>query len=169
MMIVFCSLVLDIPNAFFPDTALEGNGFKIMLLLRLSPLIPYNALDYISGITSISIKDYSLALIGLLPGAITLCYVGATASSLAEGTSKASEDKGLRIAIMVFGLCFAFAGFCVASYYSKIELDRILNQQEDDDIEPGGLLPDGEGPQQRESHNHDEYHDIKEGMDHEMT
>ena len=48
------------------DRALEGNGFQIMLLLRLSPLIPYNALDYISGVTSISIVHYSLALLGLV-------------------------------------------------------------------------------------------------------
>lgn len=138
-----------------------------MLLLRLSPLIPYNALDYISGITSISIKDYSLALTGLLPGAFTLCYVGATASSLAEGTSKASEDKGLRTAIMVFGLFFAFAGFFVASYYSKIELDRILNQ--DEDIEPGGLLSNDGEPDGGQRQQNNEYRDIHEEVDHELT
>lgn len=107
-----------------------------MLLLRLSPLIPYNALDYISGVTSISIKHYSMALFGLLPGTITLCYVGATASSMADGTSKASENKLLRTTILVVGLIFAFAGGAVASYYSKIELDKILNQ----DFEQGGLI-----------------------------
>jgi hypothetical protein len=96
-----------------------------MILLRLSPLIPYNALDYISGVTSISLRDYSLALLGLLPGTITFCYIGATASSLAEGTSKASEDKGLRTFAMIFGIFFALAGGFVASYYSRIELDKV--------------------------------------------
>jgi hypothetical protein len=114
------------------------------------------------------IKDYCLALIGLLPGGITLCYVGATASSLAEGTSKASEDKGLRTAIMVFGLCFTFAGLCVASYYSKIELDRILSQ-DDPDVEVRGLLPDnGEELHQTEDYSNDEYHDVNKEMDHEL-
>jgi len=108
------------------DRALEGNGFKIMLLLRLSPLIPYNALDYISGITSISVQHYSLALMGLLPGAIVMCYIGATASSLADAT----ENKALRTAVLVVGLFFALAGAAVASYYSKIELDKILLQQQ---------------------------------------
>lgn len=46
-------LALHYPIFRAIDRALESNGFKIMLLLRLSPLIPYNALDYISGITSI--------------------------------------------------------------------------------------------------------------------
>lgn len=117
-----------------------------MLLLRLSPLIPYNALDYISGVTSISIKHYSMALLGLLPGAVTLCYVGATASSLAEGTSATTNDKGLQTAIMVFGLFFAIAGGVVASYYSKLELDKILLQECSDsgsnsEQQQGGLLP----------------------------
>lgn len=110
-----------------------------MLLLRLSPLIPYNALDYISGVTSISVKHYSMALLGLLPGAATFCYVGATASSLADGTSKASDDKGLRTAVLVAGLVFAGAGAALASYYSKIELDKILHLQEDDPLQSGTL------------------------------
>lgn len=108
-----------------------------MLLLRLSPLVPYNALDYMSGLTSISVKHYSMALLGLLPGAFTLCYIGGTASSLTEGRSTASENPGLRAAVLVFGVVFAVAGAGVASYYSKIELDKILREN---NTEPDALL-----------------------------
>jgi len=116
------------------DRALEGNGFQIMLLLRLSPLIPYNALDYISGVTSISIVHYSLALLGLLPGTVAFCYIGATASSLADGT-EASEHAGFRRVVLVLGLFFALAGAALASYYSKVELDKILLQQQREEEE----------------------------------
>jgi uncharacterized membrane protein YdjX (TVP38/TMEM64 family) len=109
------------------DRALERNGLKIMVLLRLSPLIPYNALDYISGVTSISLASYSFALLGILPGTIMFCAIGATASSLADGTDEASSGN-LRLFALFFGLVFAFAGVAVASYYSKIELDRILSE-----------------------------------------
>ena len=94
-----------------------------MLLLRLSPLIPFNALDYISGITSISIRDYSLALLGVLPGTVTFCYLGATASTVAE-------EGPLHTIILVLGVLFALAGAGVASYYSKVELDAILENNE---------------------------------------
>jgi SNARE associated Golgi protein len=133
----FCSVMFDyflVPRI----AALEGNGFRIMLLLRLSPLIPYNALDYISGVTSISVAHYCLALIGLLPGAMTLCYIGATASSLADGT-KATENSKLRTVVLILGVFFAVAGGALASYYSKIELDKILNG-EDEEITPTSLL-----------------------------
>ena len=125
--------------------ALQGNGFKIMILLRLSPLIPYNALDYISGITSISIGQYSLALIGIIPGTITFCYIGATASTFTEGTTSASSNNTLHTTILILGVLFALAGAAVASYYSKIELDKIMTETVDrDDFAPLDTVDDVE-------------------------
>jgi hypothetical protein len=94
-----------------------------MILLRLSPLIPYNALDYMSGVTAIPLWSYTLALIGILPGTIMFCFVGASASSLADSTQ--SGNKTVRILTIVFGVVFAVTGISVASYYSKLELDRV--------------------------------------------
>ena len=124
--------------------ALQGNGLKIMILLRLSPLIPYNALDYMSGITAIPLWSYTVALIGILPGTIMFCFVGASASSLAEASSGTSSNNNddtdggngndhetIRILTIVFGIVFAFIGVYVASYYSKLELDRVRAQRID--------------------------------------
>lgn len=94
-----------------------------MVLLRLSPLIPYNALDYMSGVTSISLRDYTLALIALLPGALMLCFVGASASSLTDTTS--IENKTVKIITIASGILFGGLGVFAASYYSKQELDRV--------------------------------------------
>ena len=95
-----------------------------MLLLRLSPLIPFNALDYISGVTSITFRDYALALIGILPGTIMFCMVGATASSLTD-TDTSPENKLAHQLSLIFGLLFAVIGVSVASYYSKMELEKV--------------------------------------------
>lgn len=107
------------------DRALQGNGLKIMILLRLSPLIPYNALDYMSGITSITLWAYTAALAAMLPGIVMFTFIGATASSLVNGAQAAAEGKPARIFSMVFGIFFAIIGVSVASYYSKIELDKV--------------------------------------------
>jgi hypothetical protein len=110
-----------------------------MILLRLSPLIPYNALDYISGITSISIGQYSLALLGIIPGTITFCYIGATASTF----TAASSNNKLHTTILILGVLFALAGVAVASYYSKIELDKIMTESIDrDDFAPLDTVDD---------------------------
>lgn len=113
------------------DRALEGNGLKIMILLRLSPLIPYNALDYLSGLTSISLLHYSLGLLAVLPGVIAFCFLGATASSL---TNASSQNQTTKTVTLVLGVFFALAGVFAASYYSKIELDKILEEEREGDI-----------------------------------
>jgi len=113
------------------DRALEGNGLKIMILLRLSPLIPYNALDYMSGITSVSLWSYSLALVAILPGVILFTFIGASASSLAASGEEAEKNETARIFTTIFGVAFAIIGVAVASYYSKVELDKILAEGDD--------------------------------------
>jgi uncharacterized membrane protein YdjX (TVP38/TMEM64 family) len=98
-----------------------------MVLLRLSPLIPFNALDYISGITSISLKDYAIALVGILPGAIVLCFAGASASSLTPDPDEPSstDSTTIKIIAIVSGILFGGCGVYLVSYYSKLELDRV--------------------------------------------
>lgn len=103
------------------DRALEGNGLKIMILLRLSPLVPYTALDYLSGLTSISLWAYSVALVAILPGTIVFCFLGATASSITSG----GENETVKTVTLILGVTFALLGVCVASYYSKKELDKV--------------------------------------------
>jgi uncharacterized membrane protein YdjX (TVP38/TMEM64 family) len=100
-----------------------------MILLRLSPLVPNHALDYISGVTSISLKDYWFALIGIVPSTVAFCYIGATASSVAEGKDHANHQIQ-KTTMLLIGLFFAFAGAIVASYYAKKELDKLLNIEE---------------------------------------
>ncbi|KAG7337645.1 SNARE associated golgi protein [Nitzschia inconspicua] len=114
------------------DRALERNGLKIMVLLRLSPLIPYNALDYMSGITSIPLRDYTIALVALLPGALMLSFFGASASSLADSTT--STNTTVKIITIVSGLVFGGGGVYTASHYSKLELDRILQARSPNDF-----------------------------------
>lgn len=53
------------------------HGFATVLLLRLIPLFPFNALNYILGVTSVSTKDYILGTaIGIIPGTIAFVYFG---------------------------------------------------------------------------------------------
>jgi len=114
------------------ERALETKGLKIMVLLRLSPLIPFNALDYISGITSISLTDYAIALIAIIPGAVVLCVAGASAESLSDRTASTGNSTVKMISI-VSGLLLGGYGVYLASYYSKMELDRILAAQSEHD------------------------------------
>ena len=60
---------------------MKKRGFRIFFLLRLSPIIPFNALNYMAGMTAVTFRSYTLALIGILPGTILFVFVGASAGS----------------------------------------------------------------------------------------
>lgn len=59
------------------DEKLENNGFMTILFFRVIPLVPYEVLNYASGLSSIKFKDYFLAtFIGLIPGVVISAFFG---------------------------------------------------------------------------------------------
>ncbi|MGH7194011.1 MAG: TVP38/TMEM64 family protein, partial [Candidatus Saccharimonadales bacterium] len=67
------------------DRVIGREGFKVVLLVRLSPVIPFTAINYALGLTNISYRDFLLASwIGMLPGTILYAYLGSTLHSLAD-------------------------------------------------------------------------------------
>ncbi|BAY12061.1 TVP38/TMEM64 family protein [Calothrix sp. NIES-2098] len=65
------------------DLAVAKEGWKIVLLTRLSPLFPFNLLNYAFGVTQVSLKDYILGSIGIIPGTVMYVYIGSLATNLA--------------------------------------------------------------------------------------
>jgi uncharacterized membrane protein YdjX (TVP38/TMEM64 family) len=80
------------------DQAVAQQGFKIVFLTRLSPVFPFNLLNYTFGITKVSLKDYVLGSIGMLPGTLLYVYIGSLVSSLALlGMPNQSSDPQVQI------------------------------------------------------------------------
>ena len=68
------------------DQAIGKNGWKIVGLLRLSPLIPFNLSNYFYGITSITFGAYVLvSAIGMIPGTLLYAYLGAIGQAGVSG------------------------------------------------------------------------------------
>lgn len=65
------------------DQVIGREGRKIIFLIRLSPAFPFNLLNYALGLTQVSLKDYVLGTIGILPGTILYVYLGSLVGSLA--------------------------------------------------------------------------------------
>ncbi|MFN6478033.1 TVP38/TMEM64 family protein [Nostoc sp. DedQUE07] len=65
------------------DLAVAKEGWKIVLLTRLSPIFPFNLLNYAFGITQVSLKDYILGSFGIIPGTVMYVYIGSLAGNLA--------------------------------------------------------------------------------------
>ncbi|MBE9225946.1 TVP38/TMEM64 family protein [Phormidium sp. LEGE 05292] len=75
--------IADRPQFQAIDNAVAKEGFKIVLLTRLSPVFPFNLLNYAFGITKVSLKDYILGSIGMIPGTIMYVYIGSLAGDIA--------------------------------------------------------------------------------------
>jgi uncharacterized membrane protein YdjX (TVP38/TMEM64 family) len=75
--------VAKMPKFQTIDQAIAREGLKIVFLLRLSPLFPFNLLNYALGITQVSLKDYVIGSLGMIPGTILYVYIGSLAGNIA--------------------------------------------------------------------------------------
>ncbi len=65
------------------DRAIARKGFRLVLLLRLSPVVPYSLLNYALGLTRVRFRDFLLGSVGMLPGTILYVYYGKVAGEVA--------------------------------------------------------------------------------------
>ncbi len=77
------------------NRATEQHGFYGLFVLRLVPLVPFNALNFGSGLTAIRWRDYALAtVIGILPGTLVYTFF---ADALVQGSTTAGQDAKIRL------------------------------------------------------------------------
>jgi uncharacterized membrane protein YdjX (TVP38/TMEM64 family) len=101
------------------DQAVGKEGFKIVLLTRLSPIFPFNLLNYGLGVTGVSLKDYVLGSLGMIPGTIMYVYIGSLAGSIATIGSETQPDAN-PIAQWTIRIIGFIATVAVTLYITKI-------------------------------------------------
>lgn len=100
------------------DQAVGKEGLKIVLLTRLSPIFPFNLLNYAFGVTAVSLQDYFIGCAGMIPGTIMYVYIGSLASNLALiGTENQPTNPTLTWIIRIVGF---IATVVVTVYVTKI-------------------------------------------------
>ena len=87
------------------DRAVGAQGRKIVFLLRLSPVFPFNLLNYGLGLTQVRFADYVIASIGMIPGTLLYVYYGKLVGDVAALAGGAAPEKGAGYyAVLVLGL-----------------------------------------------------------------
>ena len=100
------------------DRAVGKEGLKIVLLTRLSPIFPFNLLNYAFGVTGVSIQDYIIGSIGMIPGTMMYVYIGSLAGSVALiGTETQPTNPTLQWTIRIVGFVATIA---VTIYITRI-------------------------------------------------
>lgn len=106
--------------------AVETEGFKIVLLTRLSPVLPFNLLNYAFGVTAVPFRKYILASwIGMLPGTIMYVYLGSAAKSLAALLSGDQPRSTGQQVLFVVGFAATVAVTIIVTRTARRALNEI--------------------------------------------
>jgi uncharacterized membrane protein YdjX (TVP38/TMEM64 family) len=111
------------------DRAVAKEGLKIVTLLRLAPIFPFNLMNYGLGLTKVSFRDYVLASLGMIPGTFLYVYYGKALGSLAAVAGGAEIERGAGYWI-TFGVGLA-AALAVALYVARIAKRALAQEVED--------------------------------------
>lgn len=85
------------------EERLSRNALTTVIVLRLIPLFPFNGLNFLLGVTSISLKDYFIgSLVGMIPGTFLFVYFG----------------ESLRM-LSLPNILLAIAGILVLTFFGK--------------------------------------------------
>ncbi len=115
------------PNFSAIDNAVADEGLKIVLLTRLSPVFPFNLLNYAFGITGVSLKDYALGSVGMIPGTIMYVYIGSLAGDLARLGAAGTQTANplVQWTIRIVGLVATVA---VTVYVTRLARQALAKQ-----------------------------------------
>ncbi len=114
------SKVRNSPKFRAIDNAIAREGLKIVLLTRLSPVFPFNLLNYTLGITQVSLKDYILGSFGMIPGTILYVYIGSLAGSIAMIGTQQEIDPQAQMWKWILQVVGFIATVAVTIYVTKI-------------------------------------------------
>lgn len=103
------------------DQAVGQEGWKIVLLTRLSPVFPFNFLNYAFGVTQVPLKDYILGSFGIIPGTVLYVYIGSLAGDLAMmGMENQHTNPETQIAKWIIRVVGFIATVAVTVYITKV-------------------------------------------------
>lgn len=113
------------------DRAVGENGFRLVLLLRLSPVLPFNLLNYALALTRVSLRDYVMgSAIGMFPATVLYVYLGSVltnGSELLAGKPLGASPAGT--ALYWMGLAATLAVVVFITRASRVALRKALVEQ----------------------------------------
>ena len=115
------------------DNAIGEDSFRVVALLRLSPLLPFALSNYLYGLTSVKFRPYVLASwLGMLPGTFAYVSAGSVGMTLmeagADGSVGGGGDEMTHIAQVACGFGFAVLS---GAYVTRIATEALKDVEEE--------------------------------------
>jgi len=114
------------PKLLAIERAVSQEGFKLVLLTRLSPAFPFSLLNLVYGLSEVSLRDYVIGLIAILPGTVLFCALGELAGDVARfGEVLHGEADANTWALRILGLIATVGSILLASRAARRALERL--------------------------------------------
>lgn len=98
------------------ERAVSAQGRRIVFFLRLSPLVPFNFLNYALGLTTITLTDFLVASVGMIPGTVVYAYGGKVTGEALALAGQAEVPKNVSYYVLLLaGLAATVAATTVAT------------------------------------------------------
>lgn len=127
--------LLEHPKLRVLDRQLPKSGWKMVLLIRLVPVIPYKLSNYLFGLTRFGHRSFLLGtLIGTIPFSFLNAYIGSLAASLTHLGRRPPPADPLQWTLYIGGL--------VVAVVAAIVIIRVARQELLEASTPAGPLTD---------------------------
>ena len=111
------------------DRAIEKQGFKVILLVRLQPVLPFVLLNYGLGLARVRLRDYMLASwIGMMPATLVYVYLGSALHNVADLFSGTAKHSPAAQALFWGGLAIGIVLLVVLTRIAKNALQQELRE-----------------------------------------
>ena len=122
--------------------AVSVNGFKLMCLLYLTPVLPLSIVSYLLGTTSMQLYKFAAAKIAAVPLMLMYVFIGASTDmlisagtedeSISDGNSaktskKISVDDETHRKMVLIGICLSVVSMSLVSHFVKKQLNEVRN------------------------------------------
>ena len=107
------------------DAAVSAQGARVVFLTRLTPLFPFNTLNYAYGLTRVRFRDYLLAsCVGMAPGTLLVVYLGAAAGESVKAGAHGRARTSVEWVFYGIGLLATIAAVALVAREAKRVLAR---------------------------------------------
>jgi len=109
------------------DQAIKDGGWRIVALLRLSPVVPFSLSNYLYGLTPVAFGPYVLASwVAMLPATVVFVWLGAAGRAAAGGERSAQEW-----ALIAAGLVATLVATTMLTRMARRRLGRVAGSETD--------------------------------------
>ncbi len=103
----------------------------MVILMRLTPIIPYNVFNYAMGVTSLSLRDFVFGSVGMIPNTAMNIYIGVNLDGLGDLIDGNYDLGPYTHVYIVIGVCVGIGMTLLVICLAKNELDKMIAEEKE--------------------------------------